>query len=164
MVRWFCMGNGWLTEFQTSHTFQTSVSVLLVVYCKTRLALHAVPRFGMQIAQKGIWSNFAIALKAVSDPLASKLLVCRVQYYYSSLEYFHAFVKFFIYKEIQSGTVAKSYLRKDFLIYEEKCKYFPIFEEAVSHIRLCNCSTLNFLIWGKLDFLFYQSLYTCPTH
>jgi hypothetical protein len=41
---------------------------------------------------------------------------------------------FLIYKEIQSGAVAKSYTRKDFLIYEEMRKYFPIYEEAVSHI------------------------------
>jgi hypothetical protein len=41
---------------------------------------------------------------------------------------------FLIYKEIQSGAVAKSYMRKGFLIYEEMGKYFPIYEEAVSHI------------------------------
>jgi hypothetical protein len=39
-----------------------------------------------------------------------------------------------IYKEIASGAVAKSYMRKSFLIYEEMRKYFPIFEEAVRHI------------------------------
>ncbi len=39
-------------------------------------------------------------------------------------------------KEIQSGAVAKSYMRKGFLIYEEMRKYFPytVYEEAVSHI------------------------------
>jgi hypothetical protein len=31
------------------------------------------------------------------------------------------------YKEIHSGAVAKSYMRKGFLIYEEKRKYFPIY-------------------------------------
>jgi hypothetical protein len=41
---------------------------------------------------------------------------------------------FLIYKEIQSGAVAKSYMRKGFLIYEKRRKYFPIYEEAVSHI------------------------------
>jgi hypothetical protein len=30
-----------------------------------------------------------------------------------------------IYKEIQSGAVAKSYMRKGFLIYKEMLKYFP---------------------------------------
>jgi hypothetical protein len=41
---------------------------------------------------------------------------------------------FLIYREIKSGAVAKSYMRKGFLIYEEMRKYFPIYEEAVSHI------------------------------
>jgi hypothetical protein len=41
---------------------------------------------------------------------------------------------FLIYKEIQSAAVAKSYMRKGFLIFEEMRKYFPIYEEAVSHI------------------------------
>jgi hypothetical protein len=36
---------------------------------------------------------------------------------------------FLIYKEIHSGAVAKSYMRKGFLIHEEMCKYFPIYEE-----------------------------------
>ncbi len=41
---------------------------------------------------------------------------------------------FLTYKEIQSRAVAKSYMRKGFLIDEERRKYFPIYEEAVSHI------------------------------
>jgi hypothetical protein len=41
---------------------------------------------------------------------------------------------FLIYREIQSGAVAKSYMRKVFLIYEDMGKYFPTYEEAVSHI------------------------------
>jgi hypothetical protein len=41
---------------------------------------------------------------------------------------------FLIYKEIQTGVVAKSYMRKSFLRYEEMRKYLVIFEEAVSHI------------------------------
>jgi hypothetical protein len=41
---------------------------------------------------------------------------------------------FLIYRKIQSGAVAKSYMRKGSLIYEEMRKYFPIYEEAVSHI------------------------------
>jgi hypothetical protein len=43
---------------------------------------------------------------------------------------------FLIYKEIQSEAVAKSCMRKGFLIFEEMRKYFPIYEdeEAVSHI------------------------------
>ena len=41
---------------------------------------------------------------------------------------------FLIYKAFQSGAVAKSYMRKGFLIYEEMRKYSPKYEEAVSHI------------------------------
>ncbi len=59
-----------------------------------------------------------------------------------------------MYKEIQSGAVAKSYMRKGFLIYEEMRKYFPIYEEAVSHIWLCSCSILNFLIYEEILFSF----------
>jgi hypothetical protein len=54
------------------------------------------------------------------------------------------------------------YARKGFQIYEEMCKYFTIYDEAVSHICLCNCSILNFLIYEEnlifffIDFLFYR--------
>ncbi len=46
------------------------------------------------------------------------------------------------------------------IIYEEMRKYFPIYEEAVSHIWLCNCSILNFLIYEE-DFIFF--FYQCDT-
>ncbi len=43
-------------------------------------------------------------------------------------------INFFpIYKEIKSGAVAKSYMRKDFPINEQMGKYFPIYKEAVSY-------------------------------
>ncbi len=72
---------------------------------------------------------------------------------------------FLIYKEIQSGAVAKSYMRKGFLIYEEMRKYFPIHEEAVGHLLLCNCSILNFLIYEENFFFFYQfACLICPWH
>ncbi len=42
---------------------------------------------------------------------------------------------FLIFKNVQSGEVAKSYMRKGFLIYEEMRNYFPIYEEeAASHM------------------------------
>jgi hypothetical protein len=41
---------------------------------------------------------------------------------------------FLMYKEIQMGSGAKSYLRKGFLIFEEMRKFFSIYEKAVSHI------------------------------
>ncbi len=63
-----------------------------------------------------------------------------------------------VYKEIQSGAVAKSYMRKGFPIYEELRKYFPIYKEAVSHIWLCKCSILNFLIYGEILIFFFISV------
>ncbi len=39
-----------------------------------------------------------------------------------------------LYKEIQMGSGAKSYMRKGFLIYEEFRKYLVIYEEVASHI------------------------------
>jgi hypothetical protein len=39
-----------------------------------------------------------------------------------------------IYKEVQLGSVAKSYMRKGFLIYKEMRKYLTKYEEAISHI------------------------------
>ncbi len=69
---------------------------------------------------------------------------------------------FLIYKEIQSGAVAKSNMRKDFLIYEKMRKFFPIYEEAVRHLWLCNCSILNFLIYEENLIFFFLSVY--PVH
>ncbi len=62
---------------------------------------------------------------------------------------------FLIYKEIQNGAVAKSYMRKGFLMYEEMRKYLTIYEEAVSHMYMTvNCSIQNFLIYEK-NFIFF---------
>ncbi len=41
---------------------------------------------------------------------------------------------FLIYKKSQMGSVAKSYMRKGFLIYKEIRKYLVIYEEAVCHL------------------------------
>jgi hypothetical protein len=41
---------------------------------------------------------------------------------------------FLIYKEIQMGAVAMSYMMKGFIIYEEMRNYSNIYEESVSHI------------------------------
>jgi hypothetical protein len=59
------------------------------------------------------------------------------------------------------GAVAKSYIRKGFLIYEEMRKYLVIiYEEAVSHIWLCTRrSLLDFLIYEEnFVFIFYQCI------
>ena len=61
-----------------------------------------------------------------------------------------------MYKEIQSGAIAKSYM--GLLIYEEMRKYFPIYEEAPIHIWLCNCSILNFLIYEENSIFFFISV------
>ncbi len=60
-----------------------------------------------------------------------------------------------MYKEIQSGAVAK------FLKYEEMSNYFPIYHETVSHIRLCNCSMLNFPIYEENLIFFFISAESC---
>ncbi len=49
-------------------------------------------------------------------------------------------------------------MRKGFLIYEETRKYFPKYEEAVSHLWLCNCSSLNFLIYEENLIFFFISV------
>jgi hypothetical protein len=61
---------------------------------------------------------------------------------------------FLIYKEIQMGSVAKSYMRKGFLIYEEMRKYLTIYDEAVSNR---NRSLLKFLIYEE-NFIFFISV------
>ncbi len=50
-------------------------------------------------------------------------------------------------------------MRKGFLIYDEMRKYFPINEEAVSHIWLCDCSIFNFLIYEENLIFFFIFAY-----
>jgi hypothetical protein len=60
------------------------------------------------------------------------------------------------------GSGAKSY-RRGFLIYEEMRKFFPIYEEAVSHILLCTRSLLISLYMRKILSVIYshdQSAYS----
>ncbi len=55
------------------------------------------------------------------------------------------------------GSVAKSNMKKGFLIYEETRKYSPIYEEAVSHVDDFATAPSEFpYIRGKFDFLFCQ--------
>ncbi len=56
------------------------------------------------------------------------------------------------------GSVAKSYMRKGFLVSEEMRKYLTIYEEAVSHILLCNRSLLNFRIYEENLIFFFISV------
>jgi hypothetical protein len=62
---------------------------------------------------------------------------------------------FLIYKEIQSGAVVKSYMRKGFVIYEEMSKYSPNMRRP---LQLCNCSILNFLIHEENLIFFFISV------
>ncbi len=68
---------------------------------------------------------------------------------------------FLIHKETQSGAVAKSYMRKGFLIYEEMRKYFPIYEEAVSHIWVCTAPFWIFLYMRNIWFSFLSVYFMC---
>ncbi len=52
------------------------------------------------------------------------------------------------------GTVAKSYMRKGFFIYKEMRIFLGLYEEAVSHIWLCNRSLLDFFICEE-NFVFF---------
>jgi hypothetical protein len=52
-------------------------------------------------------------------------------------------------------------MRKSFFINEEMFKYFPIYEEAISHIYLCNCIIPNFFIYEEnLIFFFFTVIYS----
>jgi hypothetical protein len=57
-------------------------------------------------------------------PMSFSLVKTFINYLYTEKKCHKIFL---IYREIQSGAVAKSYMRKGFLIYEEMRKYFPIY-------------------------------------
>jgi hypothetical protein len=56
------------------------------------------------------------------------------------------------------GAVAKG-----LLIYEKMRKYLVIYQEAVSHLCLCNRSRLNFLICEEYLIFFFISAYAMGT-
>ncbi len=66
---------------------------------------------------------------------------------------------FLIYKEIQNGAVAKSYRTNSLLIWWNICA-FPHKLGALPHIWLCNCSTLNFLIYMRKILFNFLSVHT----
>jgi hypothetical protein len=57
-----------------------------------------------------------------------------------------------MFKEIQNGAVAKSYMRKGFLIYEEMSKYLTKCED-IYDFATAPC-IINFLIYGE-NFIFF---------
>jgi hypothetical protein len=65
---------------------------------------------------------------------------------------------FLLFKEIQSGAGAKSYMRKGFLIYEERRKYrHTVYEEAVIVIYDIACASFWISLYMRnFSFLFYQ--------
>jgi hypothetical protein len=48
---------------------------------------------------------------------------------------------FLIYREIQSGGVGESKMRKGCVIFEEMRKHFPIYEKAISHTYIYDFAT-----------------------
>ncbi len=72
-------------------------------------------------------------------------------------------IKFSSYIRKFRVAAAKSNMRKGFLIYEKMLKYFPIYEEAICHILLCNCSILNFLIYEENFILFFIGVHSFST-
>jgi hypothetical protein len=69
---------------------------------------------------------------------------------------------FLIYKEIQMGSVAKSYMRNGFLIlYMRKCANISPYRRRPLVIYDFAIDPFWFpFIWGKFDFLFYQCTLT----
>jgi hypothetical protein len=62
------------------------------------------------------------------------------------------------------GSVAKSFMRKGCLIYEEMRKYLTIYEEVVSHICLCNRTLLTFLIYETKILFSFLSVYLIQSY
>ncbi len=58
-----------------------------------------------------------------------------------------------LYKEIQMGSGATSYMRKVFLIYEEMHKYLTTYEEAVSHMYIAKRPYFD-TFFRKTEFFF----------
>ncbi len=63
---------------------------------------------------------------------------------------------FLIYKEIQSGAVAKSYMRKGLLIWGNAQIFHLIWRGRLSYMTLLLLHSEFPYIGGKFDFLFYQ--------
>jgi hypothetical protein len=59
-----------------------------------------------------------------------------------------------MYKEIQMGSGAKSYMRKGFLVLEEMHKNFPVYEEIARSYMILYQIPLNYLIYGE-NFIFF---------
>ncbi len=74
---------------------------------------------------------------------------------------FSSYIRKYRVEQLQShiwGFIQEGLLN---IVYEEMRKYFPVYEEAVSHIWLCNCSILNFPTYEKNLTFFFISV-ACP--
>jgi hypothetical protein len=80
----------------------------------------------------GLWTAFDFFFYIlVSGPLTRAPVETGRSIYYSDKK---EKKNSLLFKVIQKGAVAKSYMRKGFLIYEEIRRYLVIYQEAVSHI------------------------------
>ncbi len=77
--------------------------------------------------------NMYLYMSHTNSMLHTVDVYCEVYYCVCTLIFLENEI-FLIYKEIQMGSVAKLYMRKGFLIYEEMRKYLTIYEKAISHI------------------------------
>ncbi len=66
---------------------------------------------------------------------------------------FSSYIRKFRVEQLQS------HMRMGFLIYEEMRKYFPIYEEAVSHIWIWNSYILNFPIYEEKFYFVFSSMH-----
>jgi hypothetical protein len=66
---------------------------------------------------------------------------------------------FLIYREIQSGAAAKSYLRNGFLIYEEMRKHFPIYEIMRRPLVIYDFATAPTALIYEENLIFFLSVY-----
>jgi len=108
-------------------------------------------------------SHTFVCLWAIYIFPRSVSLFCRRKYVDQSWDYInrwqtHECIEIGAEKEYINGIFVAVYMRKGFLIYEEMSKYLTMHEEAVCHIWLCNCSTLNFLIYKENMIFFFISV------
>ncbi len=70
----------------------------------------------------------------------------------------------YVRKFRREGSDAKSYIRKGFLIYEERRKYLVMDGDPISPIWLCTRSLLNCLIYEENFHFFFNSVQPSVSH
>ncbi len=131
------------------------------------LFLCEAPLFILERAKTTSWLSWVMLLCQHSDKIhwicVTIKIVCKEDYILPGCTIKKENQTFLIHKKIRNGAVAKSYMRKGFLMYEEMRKYLTIYDEAVSYIWLCNCSILNFLIYEENLIFFFISVSATKT-